>query len=93
MHRYSCLPNLSTHGYNDPEIKIHTLEKGLDETRRRYLWTRGMLFARLPTPKIREDGDFHWVIDPLPKLGGHTETIWFCDGSMFGGKWAAFRAA
>ena len=93
MHRYTCAPTLPPHKYGNPEIKIHTLEKGLDDTRRHFLWTRGVVFARLPTPQRREDGDFHEVIDPLPRLGSYTEAIWYGDGSKFGGTWAAFRAA
>ena len=74
-------------------MKTLTLENGLDETRRLLLRSRGLFVARLPAPEVREDGDFHWIVDPLPKIGAYTDAVWYCDGSMLNGKWKAMRVA
>ena len=93
MHRFTCEASKPEHGYTLSNTAALELENSLCEGRRILLRTRALFVAKLPAPTPREDGDFHWVVDPTAKLGAHTETIWYCDGSLVQGRWLPFRAA
>ena len=91
-HRYFCPCLRPSAGWPSPPEDVRRFLDSLSEVRRKWLFTRGMLYLRVPLPLSLHEGRFAWSLPPRVDDPLLATATWYFDGSLMLSKWPDVRA-